>query len=384
MGVSRLRRTLSSRVQQKHPPTQFGWEEVDADVVAQVHQRDGALVFWMNDKWWIFGGWDGNGVAGWSNQVTTNEVYSSPDGITWTRHIDHVTVPPAPPDAAAIPVKRHYGGGLVVNFDGTDYFVVIGGDHYSNGFDAFGLGVSNGYQCDVWRTSDPSTKPWERMCESDDLPFTGRMLVAYGAIGETIYAAGGQDGIIGPPPFPFTYSSGDFSTYYNDVWKSEDCGATWTQCTASAPWSGRGVVNTMPYFLGKLWLVCGGRYPVVDYAAKGFMNSEASRSYSQEVWSTEDGVSWTQHSNFPGLGRQYHGCFAFGERLWVVGGFASASNRADVWSTGNGEDWVQHEDTPFTAGHADGFAVGPDSVLHVTGNSSLNSLSVPVHKLVVL
>ncbi|MEM6925920.1 MAG: fibronectin type III domain-containing protein [Myxococcota bacterium] len=113
---------------------------------------------------------------------------------------------------------------------------------------------------------------------------------------------------------------------YDDVWSSPD-GITWTEEVANAPFGSRGQVSTAVHD-GQLWLV-GGR-------------SGASPSGAfDDVWSSEDGVTWTQVPTTD-LPRIHSAELAVHDgRMWLLGGRDNEGNRyADrVWSSVDGQTW---------------------------------------------
>jgi len=126
----------------------------------------------------------------------------------------------------------------------------------------------------------------------------------------------------------------------NDVWSSSD-GTHWVQVTAHAAWSPRvwagGVV-----FNGAMWILGGSTY---TEAYPGL--------YGNDVWSSTDGVNWTQATASAGFsGRAAMGCYAYGGDLWVVGGAAACYDcpvtyQNDSWYSPDGTNW-----TPAPAGTA--------------------------------
>jgi hypothetical protein len=111
--------------------------------------------------------------------------------------------------------------------------------------------------------------------------------------------------------------------YKNDVWSSSD-GVTWTQVTASAPWSGRRG-HTTAVFDNKLWVIGGND--------RNF--------YKNDVWSSSDGLNWTQATaSVTWSGRGWHTTAVFDNKLWVIGGY-DGSHKNDVWSSSDGVTWTQ-------------------------------------------
>jgi hypothetical protein len=357
----------------------YEWTELTPD--AAWDPRDGAGLVYLEStgKYWIVGGWSADPGRSWAPAVTTNQVWSSPDLVTWTLELAHSAVPAETGPTARF-VPRHSHGCFLHTHLGTEYIYVINGDHFSPGYDAFGFSPSNGYQSDIWRSSNGTT--WERVLESDDAPWAGRMLTVSGSYDGALWVVGGQNGLLGPPPYPF--SGVDDLELHNDVYKSTDGGETWTQILAdgaasSSRWAPRGIVQKMVSHNGRMWLISGGTYQNLD-------ETLADRMYFAETWSTTDGETWTEHDDPPWIGREYNAVEAFDGRLWLIGGYrylsgGSGDNMNDVWSSIDGDTWEEHEVTPFTHGHADGTCVGPDGLVHATGNSTLISLTSPVHVL---
>jgi hypothetical protein len=123
----------------------------------------------------------------------------------------------------------------------------------------------------------------------------------------------------------------------NDVWYSSD-GVNWTQVTASAPWSSRKSFQCFVYN-SKLWIVGGNHMET------------SSGSTLNDVWSSSDGINWTQvTSAAPWSSRGSHQCIVFDGKMWVLGGFSysytSSGGTArtefnDVWCSSDGLHWTQ-------------------------------------------
>ena len=85
---------------------------------------------------------------------------------------------------------------------------------------------------------------------------------------------------------------------------------TWTQATASAPWSGRDR-HTTAVFNNKLWVIGG--------------------NLKNDVWCSSDGVNWIQATaSAPWSGRGGHTTAVFNNKLWVIGG-SDGRRKNDVW-----------------------------------------------------
>lgn len=126
----------------------------------------------------------------------------------------------------------------------------------------------------------------------------------------------------------------------SDVWHSKD-GSKWEAAIKQAKFQGR-FNHVSALFNNKMWVV-GGR-------TNGYSSSALN-----DVWSSEDGISWTQvTSNAAFPPRSFHTLTTFNGSLWLIGGLGEDSY-SDVWRSFNGKDWfLVTEDAPFGSrrGHA--------------------------------
>ena len=123
----------------------------------------------------------------------------------------------------------------------------------------------------------------------------------------------------------------------NEVWSSMN-GVDWTMVTASAGWSGRNLPGSLVYD-NKMWII------------GGLAGSTEQLASMNDVWSSPDGVNWTQATaSAPWAGRGAMGTAVFNDQMWVMGGF-KADNHSDfahyddVWRSTDGENWervVEH------------------------------------------
>jgi hypothetical protein len=115
----------------------------------------------------------------------------------------------------------------------------------------------------------------------------------------------------------------------NDVWSSSD-GVNWTQVTANAPWAPRGW-HTSLVFNNRMWIIGGA----------SDINVGASLD---DVWSSSDGVNWTQMTSNASWGnRAFHASMVFNNKMWVIGGndYQGGPYLNDVWSSSDGVNWTQ-------------------------------------------
>jgi len=180
------------------------------------------------------------------------------------------------------------------------------------------------------------------------------------------------------------YNPGEIrnDTYYEDVWSSAD-GLIWELVNDNAPWLGR---------RGHAVVTFNDGSGEAMYLAGGFSVDEVSgyRQYCNDVWRSEDGVTWTQIKErtyaeldsldtwFP---RSDHAMVVANhdgqDYLYIIGGRTQLENHngtyaqeyfSDVWRSTDGTSWEKLENNNFgrRAGHA--AAVDPNSgTIYVQG-----------------
>lgn len=119
-----------------------------------------------------------------------------------------------------------------------------------------------------------------------------------------------------------------------DVWSSAD-GKEWKCVQPAAPWTHSDLPISIA-FSDRLWLMGGwfnGRLP--------------GHSASNQVWSSTDGIEWTQITPAAGWSpRLAAPLVEFKGRMWLLGGIEDyyfgneQSLRNDVWSSADGKTWT--------------------------------------------
>lgn len=282
-------------------------------------QRDGCQLLYLNGFYYLLGGWDAALPNAWSaTEVTTNEVWRSPDLVTWTKILAHDSNPPLG-GAGARWRRRHSFGTLVIG----NYMYVIGGDTSDTG---------PPYPSDIWRSLDGIT--WELMAATS--PWLYLSIVGYfqgaihiiGGSGDPVQHKRSTDGgltweTLTPTPFPRAsvtravvdsnrnrmYVIGglnpDTSALMNDCWEYD--GTTWVQVSASAAWLGREWIATAHYE-SRLWALTGSN-----------VSNRGGARYSED-----GGATWTELDAVPWPGSHADGVFATSAGIAMAGGSSFA------------------------------------------------------------
>jgi hypothetical protein len=315
---------------------EYRWVNVNerADFAA----RDGAGALTHNGRMWLIGGWNPQDKEHFP-RICNNEVWSSADGTAWRLEKPNTFLDRSF-DARRDWEGRHTAGYAALN----GRMFIVGGD------------VNQGhYQNDVWSSADGAT--WQRESDDGGVPWAPRALHYTVAFRDRIWVMGGQTmpGFVREP----VSNGGDKEKFYRDIWASAD-GRTWEEIAAREPyWSARGMIGGAAVFKERIWILGGGTYDTPMTPTRNFYN---------DVWSTADGVSWTQHADAPWAARQYHDVAVFDERLWVLEGY-SGTNRNDVWHSADGEHWEELRDTPWAPRHAASVFVHDGALWIVAGNN---------------
>jgi hypothetical protein len=242
--------------------------------------RDGDQVVVFNNRLWVIGGWD-DLVSNGGTNTYTNDVWSSADGVNWVQQI--------PSGPIFLPRAGHQAAVL------NGKLWVIGGQ-----------GAGSTYLNDVWSTTDGVH--WTQ--ETPSATFAGRTVSSVVAFNNTLWLFGGTNG----------------TTIFSDIWKSTD-GASWSLVTPSSSIASARYGHAAVVYNNRIWVVGGGT--VIPYPYNPM----------QDVWSTGDGMNWTQHTAGAPFGpRVYHALTTHNNELWVIGG-VSLDLRNDVWRSANGVDW---------------------------------------------
>ena len=247
--------------------------------------RDSHRVLVFNNRLWVLGGFDFFITDG-GTETHNNEVWSTADGVSWTKH--------TPNGAIWSPRAGHEA----VVFNGRMW--VIGGARSSTLFN------------DVWSSADGVN--W--ILEKEHAEFKERFTHTVVALNNALYLFAGTDtpSLINP-----------FATGLQDVWRSTN-GRDWAQLP-TPPFAARmGLATAL--LNGRIYLVAG--VSTSDYLTRTLFN---------DVWSTPDGTNWQQETAAaPFSGRDAAILLTHGDQLYLIGGF-SISRAHDVWRSSDGVHW---------------------------------------------
>jgi len=228
---------------------------------------------------------------------------NTPTGWAWFFGDENWTVPTWTQMNASAGWAAREGHSTVAMPDGS--IVLLGG------------GDSWGGKNDVWRSTDNGAT-WTQQTAS-----AGWAVREYHS---SVVMSDGSIVLLG--------GLGNGGNIYNDVWRSTDNGATWTQVNASAGWTARYAHSSVVMSDGSIVLLGG-------YAG----------DKKNDVWrSTNNGVTWTEVNASAGwTARDYHSSVAMPDgSIVLLGGWDSGYNyKNDVWqSIDNGATWTQVNASP--------------------------------------
>jgi len=263
----------------------LNWVKVTDKAGWQPRDSQGELVY--RDQLWILGGWFN------SFEAPPRDVWNSSDGKSWKQIVKE-----APWKHSDLPMT------LVHN----DKMWIMGG--WYNGR-LKGHSASN----EVWASTDGAN--WEPV--SKNVGWTPRIAAGAVVFKGKMWILGGTE----------NYYFGDKKSLKNDVWSSAD-GKDWKCVTTNAGWSPRAYHQAVVHD-EKIWVFGGGNY-VPEYQALN------------DVWCSDDGVTWTQISAKAAWSpRLWFSAATYRGRMWVLGGWSNnpSKNWGDVWHSRDGKDWQQ-------------------------------------------
>jgi len=261
------------------------WVKVTEKAGWKERDSQGELVY--KDKLWIFGGWFD------SFEAPPRDVWNSADGKTW-----ELVSKAAPWIHSDLPMSITF----------KDKMWTMGG-WYNGRLE--GHSASN----QVWSSTDGVN--WDQV--TDKAGWSPRIASALVEFKGQMWVLGGTE----------NYYFGDAKSLKNDVWSSPD-GKEWKQATAAAPWKPRSYLQAA-VLNDKIYVFGGGNY-VPTYEA------------FNDVWSSPDGVNWTEETaKAPWQERLWFSSAVYRDRMWVVGGWRNnpSINLGDVWFSADGKVWEE-------------------------------------------
>jgi hypothetical protein len=238
--------------------------------------RSGHAIVAFNGKLWLIGGY----ASSWGKYK--NDVWCSPDGVSWTCVTDSAAFSP-----------RIYHCCMAFK---NKLWVISGLTRISQG-----TGIITSHSNDVWSSADGIT--WEKA--TDTALFPPRCYHSSLVYDDKLWVIGGRDSLYNP---------------LNDVWYSSD-GAAWTMATFNADFSPRQGHTGLVYG-NKLWVIGGYGFDASDMA--------------KDIWNSTDGAVWKQATDSTCfIARAFHSTLVFRNRLWVIAGMTGNATLAnDVWRSG--------------------------------------------------
>ena len=254
--------------------------------------RRNATLTAYNNQLWFIGGQVAYPITVPNTGDAMNDVWKSSDGIAWTQVTAHAAFSP--------------------RFQHSAY--VANGKLWVLGGRAVTTGVLGPYSGDAWSTTDGAN--WTK--ENTNALATGFLMPGVQETGK------------------FTIFGGVQAAFQNNVWQTTD-GANWSELTTYAPFSPRQTMGTE--FNGQMWIIGGQANSVT-----------AGKNVNNEIWRSSDGLNWTRVTPAGALfsPRNRHAVVAFNNKLWVIGGWdelpdlgGTGTRFNDVWSSPDGVNWTQ-------------------------------------------
>ncbi len=323
-----------------HPPmvTSGRWHLAAAQAPFPARSFPNALVF--NNALWVIGGKSGNTVL--------QDAWSSQDGMTWKKAFDSLPIPPSQtPLAAAVFQGKLWVMGVRNNHnflwnspDGTSWARVSDSISFPNLTNATGLFHSYAsllvFQNQLWVVGGV-TQMVNGMSNA-------LFMSHYSSDGVNWNAAKYPDSLSSSINFAASIDSSflntagfggkiwmaggvyDFPEFSTSVWNSAD-GQNWSEAVQNAAFLPR-YDHAVTVHNGSLW-VTGG---YVASTSTDYTINVIETALSSEVWSSADGLSWTQiDTRAPFSPRAHHAAVSFQNRLWILGGDNGQAGLNDIW-----------------------------------------------------
>ena len=250
----------------------------------QFSTRQQHAAFVLNNRLWVFGGQGAANAPG-----PRNDAWSTSDGVTWV------------PQALSTEIDRSWLAGIVQQ---PNRVTLIGG-------------ILRSYSNKIWQSTNGES--WTELAPFDYAPnLLSRGISFNGAM--WVIGGGRLDGLD-----------------TDDIWRSTD-GLTWSRVTPANATFNPLDSPRIVVFNNRMWVIGGWDY----------LTSEGgTQTFSNEVWSTADGATWSKHVPSNGVifsPRAGHEAVVFNGRIWVIGGSDNTTRYNDVWSSVDGVTWVLEQE----------------------------------------
>ncbi len=251
-----------------------------------------------------------------------------------------------------ITVIEHFAGNAMVQYNGRLW--LAGGD----------VQFDQDANFMVYNSSNGST--WNEVL--NDAPTTRRYKPSLTVFGNAMWLIGGLDGSL---------------NLHEDIWTSSN-GENWTSVLSHAPFGGTAFqhcfvhnnklilvtgyqglpgpshnsvwstvdginwtqenASAFPYRYGSSFVFFQNEFYVVGGTTNG-------TNFSNEIWKSSDGVNWSQVATSGSIfsGRALHTTTVHNGKVWLIGGENSSTPYADLWYSSDMIHWTEHTDLPSAA-----------------------------------
>ena len=271
----------------------YSWKEVLTSGESKWKARSDHTSVVFKDKIWVMGGDDGRKFL--------NDVWSSPDGKTWTES--------TPPKNAKKETARPDANWWMARYSHTsvvfkDKIWVMGGYEGRK----FLNDVWSSPDGSIWTESTPPKNAEKETARPDANWWTARFKHSSVMFNKKIWIMGGWSTEIS-----------------SDIWSSTD-GSIWVEENPRANVGGGSIYkHASAVFDNKIWMI-GGNYMIGDNG--------------KSVWSSNNGRDWNKYADLPNSVSESR-ALEYNSRLWSIGGggttksFWSSSNPATSWTVEN-------------------------------------------------
>ena len=195
-------------------------------------------------------------------------------------------------------------------------------------------------------------------------PWSARAGLHVVELGSRFYLMGGRTPIQSPIPLA--------SDIWSDVWVSDDLGATWTEIlphNTPGTWPARAYFQAVT--LGDKMYVLGGQ------------NVGFPSDFFSDVWSSSDGVTWTEETSNAGWeGRAGLRAVTYRDEMYIFGGSTNDDSAIigpsgpkrlyfnDVWKSSDGASWEQVTSNAPWEPRAGAVVVVKDDAMYMLGGEA--------------